>query len=83
MRWTQKNLLRMKMWKRIPDYPRYLVSGEGDVYSERTGKVLKPAISKFGYARVALYKGNGEVHTIMDTDLWLLRFWKTRITCHR
>ena len=65
MRWTQKNLLRMKMWKRIPDYPRYLVSGDGDVYSERTGKVLKPAISKFGYARVALYKGNGEVHTIM------------------
>ena len=65
MHWTQKNLLRMKMWKRIPDYPRYLVSGEGDVYSERTGKVLKPAISKFGYARVALYKGNGEVHTIM------------------
>lgn len=53
------------MWKRIPEYPRYLVSDAGEVYSERAGKVLKPAISKFGYERVALYKENGEVHTIM------------------
>lgn len=53
------------MWKRIPEYPRYMVSDSGEVFSTFTNKKLKNAISKFGYATVILYKENGEKHRCM------------------
>lgn len=53
------------MWKIISDFPNYKVSDSGEVFSIKRGILLKPSISKFGYARVTLYKDNGEKHKIM------------------
>ena len=40
----------MKEWKPIPGYEElYLISTEGEVYSTRTGRILKPAKDKYGY----------------------------------
>lgn len=52
------------MWKEIPGYPLYLVSDAGEIYSIRKDRILKPSVSKFGYARVTLYRGD-EKHKIM------------------
>lgn len=46
------------MWKTIPDYPQYMVSDSGDVFSKNSNKILKNAVNKFGYASVVLYKGS-------------------------
>lgn len=62
------------MWKDIPGYPRYMVSDFGEVYSKITKIKLKADISKFGYARVTLYKGTGEKHKIMVHRLVALAF---------
>lgn len=62
------------MWKEIPGYSNYLVSDFGDVYSKESKKKLKNSISKFGYARVTLYKSNGEKHKIMVHRLVALAF---------
>lgn len=53
------------MWATVPEYSRYMVSDSGDVYSIAKNRVLKHAISKFGYARVPLRNDAGEKHTIM------------------
>lgn len=53
------------MWKIISDFPNYKVSDSGEVFSIKRGILLKPSNSKFGYARVTLYKDNGEKHKIM------------------
>lgn len=55
----------MKMWKAVPitEYQElYQVSSEGDVYSKRSGRCLKPKLSHTGYYRVTLSK-NGEAKT--------------------
>ena len=47
----------MEVWKNvtIPNYKElYFVSNLGRVYSIRTGKVLKPKLSRVGYYRVSL-----------------------------
>ncbi len=43
-------------WKPYPENPNYLVSRNGDIYGIKRKNILKPAITKFGYKRVALCK---------------------------
>ncbi len=62
------------MWKQIPDYPHYYASTDGEIYSEKTGKILKPSLSKFGYLRVTLRKNKREKHKIMVHRLVALAF---------
>lgn len=45
----------MKRWKRVKDYPKYLISNEGDVKSLWIEKILKPSRDKGGYLRIWLY----------------------------
>jgi hypothetical protein len=46
------------MWKDISDYPNYMVNESGEIYSKVRKKLLKQQVTKFGYARVGLYKNN-------------------------
>jgi len=62
------------MIKTIPGYPMYMATDDGKIYSLSSKKFLKQTISKFGYARVTLYKGNGEKHKIMVHRLVAIAF---------
>ena len=50
-------------WPQIKDYPGYLISRSGDVFSKRTKKCLKPTIRN-GYYRVSLGDGKGNIRKI-------------------
>jgi len=45
--------------KPIPGYPKYYASADGDIYSEVSGKWLKPTVSSTGYYKVRLTTGSG------------------------
>lgn len=49
-------------WKPIQGFEKYLVSDNGQVWSLYTHRALTPAIDKYGYERVALFK-DGKAHT--------------------
>ena len=51
-------MCKIEIWKTIEEYPTYEVSNLGNVRNKITCDYLKPRITKAGYARVALYKGN-------------------------
>ena len=66
----------MKIWKNvtIPEYKDlYLVSNEGDVYSVKGNKCLKPILTRAGYYRVHL-ANNGNIKTIPVHRLVALAF---------
>ena len=44
------------MLKPILDFPNYLISDKGEVYSLYTKKYLSPRITRLGYAVVSLYQ---------------------------
>ena len=46
-------------WRQIEGYPDYFISNMGNVYSDRSGKVLKPILQHDGYVRIALRNNNG------------------------
>ena len=46
-------------WRQIEGYPDYFVSDMGNVYSERSHKVLTPVLQRDGYVRIALRNENG------------------------
>ena len=50
--------------KRISKYPKYLVTEDGKVFSEKTNKYLKTSFDKQGYERAHLYVGNYKQKTI-------------------
>lgn len=45
-------------WRTIPNFPAYMVSDQGRVYSHKTQKYLQPGIASNGYPTVALGRGN-------------------------
>ena len=65
-------------WKTVDGHPQYLVSTEGDVYSIRRRKNLKPGISGSGYYMVymdyeALYIHRLVAHAfVLGEDKWLV-----------
>ena len=50
--------------KQIIKYPNYYATKEGQVFSAKSNKFLKPSFDKQGYARVGIYIGNYRVKTI-------------------
>ena len=50
-------------FKPIPGYSDYLINENGDIFSKKSNKLLKPRESKNGYLYVILYK-NGKPKTI-------------------
>ena len=52
------------MWKIIPQYPNYMVSENGDVFSLNSKKVLRPSKSN-GYYKVLLIKDGGRHHLLV------------------
>jgi hypothetical protein len=49
---------RSKVWATIPGYEgRYMTNLYGDIYSERSGRLLAKVVNKSGYNRVDLCKG--------------------------
>lgn len=64
------------MWiKPIPSYPGYMISEEGSVFSNKSGKIkkLKPSLDKDGYQRVYLCI-SGKVTTEKAHRLVLMAF---------
>ena len=57
------------LFARLPNYPRYRIYINGDIYSERAGKNLKPKMEINGYMRIRLYNENGQnmfsIHRLM------------------
>ena len=45
-------------WKKIENYPNYLISNYGNIYSTKSNKILKPKIDKQGYLHIGLYSNN-------------------------
>ena len=45
-------------WRPIFNFPAYMVSDQGRVYSHRMQKYLRPGIASNGYPTVALGRGN-------------------------
>jgi len=44
-------------WKTIINFPNYLISNNGSVFSLKTNKILKPKIESNGYQRIGLMDG--------------------------
>ncbi|WP_124708287.1 NUMOD4 domain-containing protein [Gordonia insulae] len=51
-------------WRCIPDYPSYIVSSAGHVFSTKSNRLLKRRIDRQGYPRVPVY-GDGRKHQLM------------------
>lgn len=59
-------------WKPVPDYPGYLVSDQGRIYSEKRSRILTQHIDQSGYRRLGLYSPEGNrinvrVHVVVAT----------------
>lgn len=50
--------LENELWKPVKDYPNYMISSYGRVMNIRTKRLLKIAISNYGYPQVSLWKNN-------------------------
>jgi len=46
-------------WKQIDEYPDYFVSDMGNVYSDRSHRLLHPVLQHDGYVRIALRNQDG------------------------
>ena len=58
---TEAQRKDIKEWRQIPDYPNYLISEYGHVYSlKRKGQYLNPSKNKQGYHHVTLYNEDGQ-----------------------
>lgn len=53
------------MWRPIDGHPNYAVSENGDVKNKKTGRILKPVLTKNGYLRVTLDGKLIRVHRIV------------------
>lgn len=55
--------------KEIKDVPDYLISENGDIYSNLTKRQLKKSINKFGYNHIRLFKNgirhNFQIHRLV------------------
>ena len=49
-----------EIWKPIIGYEPYVVSSYGQVKNNRTGKILKQKIDKYGYLSITIYNTNKE-----------------------
>lgn len=58
-------MINLNGFKFIPEFPEYLISPNGDVYSIKNKKLLKRGISSNGYQKVTLFFNNlGKVKSI-------------------
>lgn len=56
----------MEMWRTVVEFPAYMVSSEGRVYSHRSQKFLRPGRAGAGYPTVAFGRGNTRtVHSVV------------------
>ena len=57
------------LFARLPNYPRYRIYINGDIYSEKRGKYLKHGNTSNGYKKICLYNENGQkmfsIHRLM------------------
>lgn len=52
----------MERWVEIEDFPNYIISNEGRVSNQRTGRLLSPYLDKDGYLIVDIFNESGR-HT--------------------
>lgn len=67
--------------KPIEGFPNYLIKENGEVFSLKTGKILKPSLSKSGYLQFNLINKNGAssilLHRILMIAFKFNPFYKT------
>lgn len=54
-----------EQWKKIKGHPHYLVSDQGNVYSEYKNGMLKQVTDAYGYAQVNLNRCTKKVHRLV------------------
>ena len=52
--------LNMEVWRYIDGYDKYAVSSFGNIKNVKTGRILKPMLSKKGYHRIDLSNKNNK-----------------------
>lgn len=55
----------MAKWKQIKGYPGYKVSDEGQVYSEKSGRLLTASLHVGNYRVVSIKDSNKKKHTLL------------------
>lgn len=58
---TRSDLSQMQgRWRAIKNFPDYLVSDKGEVFSLKVMQVMKPYVNHKGYFKVGLFDENGK-----------------------
>jgi len=57
-----KEIELIEVWHGIKDFENYKVSNLGQIYSIKTGKILKQSIDRKGYAVIHLYRNGFRCH---------------------
>ena len=59
---TQERSTKLEIWKPHKKYTNYSMSTEGRIKNSKTGKILKPTTTQFGYSQVTLRDGDKYRH---------------------
>ena len=46
-------------WREIKNFPNYLVSNNGSIFSKKYNKIMSPKVRKYGYREVCLTNEDG------------------------
>lgn len=73
----------LRQWKVVPDFPNYMVSSEGDVFSLVSSVVKAQHLSNSGYRKTTLYRGHQkskccQIHALV-ADAFLPKPESTRL----
>lgn len=61
----------MKEWKKIPKYPRYSASSDGEIRNDKTGRILKQNNHRCGYKQLSVGRGTMEyVHRLVASAFY-------------
>lgn len=71
---NQEKASNMEEFTIIPNYSRYLISKNGEVYSTYVNRLLKPATSKEGYLKLVLKSDSAESKTVLVHRLVALTY---------
>ena len=71
---NQEKGQNMEEFTIIPNYSRYLISKNGEVYSTYVNRLLKPATSKEGYLKLVLKSDSAESKTVLVHRLVALTY---------
>lgn len=61
----------MKEWRKIPKFPRYSASSDGEIRNDKTGRILKTEKHRCGYRQLSVGRGTQEyVHRLVASAFY-------------